>query len=54
MFRLVVDIATVELLPIDEADRPNAKTCRDLGLRLPWLFENAEAAQPVERASAAP
>ena len=42
MFRLVVDFATVELLPSDEAERPNAKTCRDLGLRLPWLFENGK------------
>ena len=42
MFRLAVDLATVDLLPGDEAERPNAKTCRDLGLRLPWLFANGK------------
>jgi len=43
MFRLCLDIATRLLLPeTDDADKPqpNAKQRRDLGLRLPWLFEN--------------
>ena len=43
MFRLCVDIATRPLLPDpDDADKPqpNSKQRRDLGLRLPWLFEN--------------
>jgi len=43
MFRLCVDLATRPLLP-DSADttksQPNSKQRRDLGLRLPWLFEN--------------
>lgn len=42
MFRLCVDLATKSLLP-DIQDgtitQPNAKQRRDLGLRLPWLFE---------------
>ena len=42
MFRLALDLATVGQLPSDDAERPNAKTCRDLGLRLPWLFENGK------------
>lgn len=42
MFRLCVDIATRPLLPNpDDATtpQPNSKQRRDLGLRLPWLFE---------------
>lgn len=43
MFRLCVDLATRPLLP-DPQDasrpQPNAKQRRDLGLRLPWLFDN--------------
>lgn len=40
MFRLCVDLATEPLLPpADQPDGPNAKQRRDLGLRLPWLFE---------------
>ncbi len=42
MFRLCLDLATRPLLPEpDDADKPqpNAKQRRDLGLRLPWLFE---------------
>jgi hypothetical protein len=44
MFRLCVDLATVELLPSDETDGLNAKTRRDLGLRLPWLFAHGKLA----------
>ena len=39
MFRLCVDLATRSMLPSEEAPGLNAKTRRDLGLRLPWLFE---------------
>ena len=42
MFRLCVDLATRSLLP-KESDasvvQPNSKQRRDLGLRLPWLFD---------------
>lgn len=39
MFRLCVDIATRALLPEREEPGLTSKTRRDLGLRLPWLFE---------------
>jgi hypothetical protein len=40
MFRMCVDRATKPMLPEDETPGLNAKTRRDLGLRLPWLFDN--------------
>lgn len=40
MFRLCVELATRSLLPSDDAGGLNARTRRDLGLRLPWLLEN--------------
>lgn len=39
MFRLCIDVATLGLLPAQDSEEPNAKTRRDLGLRLPWLFQ---------------
>ena len=39
MFRLCVDMATKGMLPEEEITGLNAKTRRDLGLRLPWLFQ---------------
>jgi hypothetical protein len=40
MFRLCVDIATREMLPQTDESGLNAKVRRNLGLRLPWLFDN--------------
>jgi hypothetical protein len=40
MFRLCVDLATRPMLPNEDVEGLNAKTKRDLGLRLPWLFAN--------------
>jgi hypothetical protein len=40
MFRLCLDMATAPLLPATDEKGLNSKTRRDLGLRLPWLFEN--------------
>lgn len=40
MFRKSVDLATTSLLPAADEPGLNAKTRRDLGLRLPWLFAN--------------
>jgi hypothetical protein len=40
MFRLCVDIATRSLLPKEEEKGLNARIRRNLGLRLPWLFDN--------------
>ena len=44
MFRLCVDLATRSMLPDpkEEIAGLNAKTRRDLGLRLPWLFDNGK------------
>jgi len=39
MFRLCVDQATRAMLPVEETAGLNAKTRRDLGLRIPWLFQ---------------
>ncbi|WP_373017600.1 DUF4145 domain-containing protein [Thiomicrorhabdus sp.] len=42
MFRLCLDLATKELLPSDndETTGLNNRVRRNLGLRLPWLFDN--------------
>lgn len=40
MFRLCIDLATRPLLPHGEHEGLNARTRRDLGLRLPWLFDH--------------
>ncbi|MDI1268453.1 MAG: DUF4145 domain-containing protein [Polaromonas sp.] len=47
MFRLCVDLATKSMLPADETPGLNAKTRRDLGIRLPWLFENGRLPEPL-------
>lgn len=39
MFRLCVDIATRQMLPKIDEPGLNAKVRRNLGLRLPWLFD---------------
>jgi len=41
MFRLCIDLATKPMLPEGEIDGLNSKVRRDLGLRLPWLFNNS-------------
>ncbi|PHV02786.1 DUF4145 domain-containing protein [Iodobacter sp. BJB302] len=40
MFRLCIDIGTKDLLPEDHVDGLNSKIRRNLGLRLPWLFDS--------------
>jgi hypothetical protein len=40
MFRLCVDLATRSKLPEQDVPGLNAKVRRNLGLRLPWLFDN--------------
>ena len=42
MFRVCVDLATRPMLPEGEAPGLTTKVRRDLGLRLPWLFENGK------------
>ena len=41
MFRLCIDIATRDMLPEEDINGLNAKVRRILGLRLPWLFDQA-------------
>lgn len=40
MFRLCIDLVTKDMLPKEEVEGLNHRTKRDLGLRLPWLFDN--------------
>jgi len=40
MFRLCIDLSTRAMLPAEEVEGLNSKVRRDLGLRLPWLFDN--------------
>ncbi|RCV86945.1 DUF4145 domain-containing protein [Billgrantia montanilacus] len=40
MFRLCIDLVTKGLLPEQDVERLNQRTRRNLGLRLPWLFDN--------------
>jgi len=40
MFRLCIDLSTRAMLPPGEKEGLNSKIRRDLGLRLPWLFDN--------------
>ena len=52
MFRLCVDLATRPMLPAEGAEGgPNAKTRRDLGLRLPWLFNNGKLLADLHKLS---
>ena len=39
MFRLCVDLATRRMLPEVDEPKLNAQVRRNLGLRLPWLFD---------------
>jgi hypothetical protein len=40
MFRLCIDLVTIDLLPAGEVEGLNHKTRRNLGFRLPWLFDS--------------
>lgn len=42
MFRKALDLATRPLLPAEETPGLNHRIRRDLGLRLPWLFDNGK------------
>ena len=51
MFRLAVDLTTRPLLPAEETAGLNNKVRRDLGLRLPWLFNNGLLPRELEQLS---
>jgi Domain of unknown function (DUF4145) len=53
MFRTCVDLATRPMLPEEDVSGLNKKTRRDLGLRLPWLFDNGKLATDLRDLSTA-
>ncbi len=42
MFRVCLDVATRNLLPLEDPPGMNRRVRYDLGLRLPWLFDNGK------------
>jgi hypothetical protein len=52
MFRLCIDIVTRGMLPEGDADGLNTRVRRDLGLRLPWLFDHAILPESLRELSA--
>ena len=48
MFRLCVDMTTRSILPAEDAPGLNAKIRRDLGLRLPWLFDSGRLPESLK------
>ncbi|MFJ2989919.1 DUF4145 domain-containing protein [Collimonas sp. NPDC087041] len=51
IFRLCVDLATRSMLPNEDVAGLNARTRRDLGLRLPWLFESGRLPDSLKELS---
>ncbi|MCZ4314622.1 DUF4145 domain-containing protein [Comamonadaceae bacterium G21597-S1] len=51
MFRLCVEMATRSMLPTEDVPGLNAKMRRDLGLRLPWLFESGRLPESLKELS---
>src|SRR5262249_26744637 len=51
MFRLCVDLVTKPMLPKEEVPGLNAMTRRNLGLRLPWLFDNGKLPADLHKLS---
>ena len=47
MFRLCLDLATKNLLPVDEAEGPDYQARRFLAPRLEWLFDNGKLPQEL-------
>jgi hypothetical protein len=52
MFRLCIDFVTKGMLPDGDADGLNARVRRDLGLRLPWLFDHGVLPESLRELSA--
>lgn len=53
MFRLCIDLVTRSMLPDEEEEVEglNRRTRRDLGLRLPWLFDNGHLPEALRELS---
>jgi len=52
MFRLCIDLVSITMLPTEDVPGLNSKTRRDLGLRLPWLFDNGKLPDDLRALSA--
>jgi len=48
MFRLCLDLATKSFLPEDNPNGLNSKIRRNLGFRMPWLFEHGHLPKSLE------
>jgi len=51
MFRLCIDLCTRAMLPTEEEQGLNSRIRRDLGLRLPWLFDNGKLPEALRELS---
>lgn len=51
MFRLCIDLSTRAMLPDGEANGLNQRVRRNLGLRLPWLFDNGALPESLRELS---
>lgn len=51
MFRLCIDLATRSMLPEDDVEELNRQIRRNLGLRLPWLFNNGKLPEGLKELS---
>ena len=51
MFRLCIDLVTKTLLPEEETEGLNRTARRNLGLRLPWLFDNEHLPEGLRQLS---
>ncbi|MCC4310268.1 DUF4145 domain-containing protein [Alcanivorax marinus] len=52
MFRLCIDLATRAMLPSSEVEGLNNRIRRNLGLRLPWLFDQGVLPESLRELSA--
>jgi hypothetical protein len=52
MFRLCVDLATKSMLPAAESPGLSSKVRRELGLRIPWLFQSGLLPEALKDLSA--
>lgn len=52
MFRLCIDLVTKGMLPANEANGLNARVRRNLGLRLPWMFDQGILPEGLRELSA--
>lgn len=51
MFRLCIDLATQAMLPKEEVEGLTARIRRNLGLRLPWLFDRGALPEALREVS---